>query len=134
MRGALIALAILASTPAYADRAWQLASHNETIVITTGNTYQQISGGTQPMQSLTIQNNNTTPADNCWIEISGIVTAGMTVASSVTTAGQVTTTAEKASILLTPGMFYQRYWPGIPTGPITATCVTTGDSIYVDWQ
>jgi hypothetical protein len=134
MRNALIALAILAATPAYADRAWQLKSFNETIVITTGNTYQAVSSGTQAMQSLTIQNNNTTPADNCWIDISGVVTAGMTTASSVTTNGQVTTTAEKASILLTPGTLYQRYWPGIPTGPITATCVTTGDSIYVDWQ
>jgi hypothetical protein len=134
MRSALIALVLMAASSAQAQQASQLATFNHTIAITLGDTYQAISSGTQAMRSLTIQNNNTTATDNCWIEISGIVTAGMTVASSITTAGQVATTAEKASILLTPGQFYQRYFPHIPTGPIVGTCVTTGDSIYVDWQ
>jgi hypothetical protein len=134
MRGALIALVLLAASSAQAQQASQFQTFNHTIGITLGDTYQAISSGTQAMRSLTIQNNNTTATDNCWIEISGIVTAGMTVASAVTTAGQVATTAEKASILLTPGQFYQRYFPHIPTGPIVGTCTTTGDSIYVDWQ
>ena len=56
-----------------------------------------------------------------------------TLSTSVTT-GNGTTTAQQASILLTPSSSYQRYFPYLPRGPIVVTCATTGDSIYVDTQ
>jgi hypothetical protein len=134
MRAALILLAMLAAIlPAQAQQASQLASTNQSILITTANTYQAITVTNQPMRSLTIQNNNTT-ADNCFIGITGLVAAGMTTTTPVTPPNLPATTAIRASILLQPGQSYSRYWPHIPLGPIVGTCAVAGDSIYVDWQ
>lgn len=95
------------------------ATVNGSVVITAGNTFQTILAalGAPPAarRSITIQNNQTT-TDNCWIFIgSGAATKG-------------------ASILLTPGGSYQRYYPYVPSDAIQATCTTTSDTLYVDTQ
>jgi hypothetical protein len=107
-------------------------SQNFSVTITTGNTFQTLRPLNQNYNSLTIQNNQTS-GDNCWVEVTGLVAAGNTLSTSVTT-GNGTTTAQQASILLTPSSSYQRYFPYLPRGPIVVTCATTGDSIYVDTQ
>lgn len=91
---------------------------NSSASITTGNAFQQVLSGilttNTQRQSLTVQNNNTT--DNCWVYVgSGSATKGN-------------------SMLLLPGGAYARYWPFVPSDPIQATCVTAGDTIYVENQ
>ena len=98
-----------------------------------GNTALMAAVAANPARiGLTIQNNQTS-GDNCWVEVTGLVAAGNTLSTSVTT-GNGTTTAQQASILLTPSSSYQRYFPYLPRGPIVVTCATAGDSIYVDTQ
>lgn len=90
---------------------------NVSIVITAGNTFQQLLAALVPpaqRRSLTIQNNNA--ADNCWIFV-----------------GAGTATAE-ISILLLPGGSYTRYFPYVPSDVIQATCATTSSTIYADIQ
>lgn len=129
---ATILFALLGINLAFAQTPSQLATSNQSISITAGNTYQAISPSGQSMKSLTIQNTNT--SDNCFIEISGIVAVGNTLTTAVTITGKPASTAQHVSILLGPGQSYSRYAPYIPTGPIVGTCAVTGDSIYVDWQ
>lgn len=90
---------------------------NGSVSITVGNTFQQIlpAATGETRQSLTIQNNNTT-TDNCWIYL------GSGTATKAT------------SILLTPGLPYQRYFPYVPSDAIQGTCATTADTLYVDTQ
>jgi hypothetical protein len=134
----LLILSVLLTSPALAQQASQLPSTNQSIVITTANTFQAITVSGLAMRSLTIENNNPPPhtnPDNCWIDITGLVTPGMTLSTMVTPPGRSAMTAERASIMLIPSEFYQRITlPHLPTGPITGTCDTAGDSIYVDWQ
>jgi hypothetical protein len=99
---------------------------NGSVVIATGSTFQTVLAAVtvnpvNPIRhSLTIQNNNTTSTDNCWITFGTGITAG---------------TATKAkSIILAPGQAYTRYWPYIPSDEIEGTCTTTGNSLYVDTQ
>lgn len=91
---------------------------NLSIVITAGNTFQQVMAALVPpaqRRSLTIQNNNTT-TDNCWVYVgSGSATKG-------------------ASILLLPAGAYTRYFPYVPSDVIQATCASTSNTIYVDVQ
>lgn len=91
---------------------------NASVVITTGNTFQtilaSIIGTINYKASLTIENNNT--SDSCWIYIgSGTPTKG-------------------TSILLVAGGSYTRYWPFVPSDAIQATCTTSADTLYVDYQ
>ena len=134
MRALIALLAFLFAAPVYAQQASQLSTLNQSIAVATGGTYQTVSSGTTAMASLTVQNNNYTSSDYCFIEISGLVTSGMTTASAVTPQGKAATTAVKVSITLAPGQGYARYYPHLPKGPIVATCATTGDTLYVDWQ
>lgn len=102
-------------------------------IVAAGLTYQQLlpqalSGS---RNSLTIQNNNAT--DNCEIIVGGPWQVGDTTTTSRTING-ASVTGAKASILLQPGISYQRYYPIIPSDQILGTCTTTGDSIYVDTQ
>lgn len=98
-----------ASTPA--------VTTNLSIVITTGNTFQQAMAALvppAPRRSLTMQNNNI--AGNCWIFVgAGSATVG-------------------TSILLLPGGSYTRYFPYVPADVIQATCDTTSNTIYIDVQ
>jgi predicted transcriptional regulator len=129
----MIALAwlLIAAVPALAQSA--IATDNQSVSVTTGLTYQTIQAINQSRRSVTIQNNNTTSTENCWINVDGTVAAGATTATSVTVKG-VSITAAKASILLQPGQAYTRYYPYVPSGAIVGTCTSTGDSIYADIQ
>ena len=128
----LLTPAALAQTPV------DVPTVNHSVAITTGNTYQTVLAATSSStdynrKSVTIQNNNTN-SDNCWIEISGLISAGMTTASTVTPLGGSSMTTVKASILLSPGGSWQRYFPYVPSGAVVATCAGSGDSLYVDAQ
>jgi hypothetical protein len=91
---------------------------NGSVTIVTGNTFQTVLAavGSPPAarRSLTIENNNST--DSCWIFIG----------SSAAT--------KAASILLTSGGAYTRYYPYVPSDAIQATCTTTSDTLYIDTQ
>jgi hypothetical protein len=141
--GLYFVLAVGIAGPASAQQAAQLPATNQSIVMTAANTFQAITVTGQAMRSLTIENNNspqnnTPPAadtGNCWIELTGLVMPGMTLASMVTPPGRTAITAKQASILLIPSEFYRRVTlPLNVTGPIVGACDTAGDSIYVDWQ
>ena len=122
---------LLSAVPAMAQSA--MPTDNQSVSITTGLTYQTIQAINQSRRSVTVQNNNTTSTENCWINVDGTVPAGATTATSVTVKG-VSITAAKASILLQPGQAYTRYYPYVPSGAIVGTCSSTGDSIYADIQ
>lgn len=126
-----LAWMLMAALPALAQSA--MPTDNQSVSITTGLTYQSIQVANGSRRSVTIQNNNTTSTENCWINIDGTVAAGATTATSVTVKG-VSITAAKASILLQPGQAYTRYYPYVPNAAIVGTCTTTGDSIYADIQ
>ena len=126
----LCALLLGLASPASAQKS--LGSNNASLTIATGLTFQVLRPATQNYNSLTVQNNMTT-TDNCWVEPTGLVTAGMTTASTVVT-GNGTVTAQQASILIQPGGSYQRYYPKLPRNALMITCTTAGDSIYVDFQ
>lgn len=102
-------------------------------IITTGNTFQTVLasnlGTATQRQALTIENNNAT--DNCRIIIGGPWLAGDTTSTTRTVNG-VSVTGTQASILLTAGGSYSRYWPFVPSDAILATCTSSGDSLYVD--
>jgi hypothetical protein len=91
---------------------------NASVVITAGNTFQTVLASNLntsiPRQQLTINNNNAT--DSCWIYLgAGAATVGK-------------------SILLLAGATYRRDWPFVPSDAIQATCATTADTLYVDYQ
>ncbi len=92
---------------------------NGSVVITTGNTFQQVlaalPGTSTRRQSLTIENNNA--SDSCWVFI-----------------GPTASATKGTSILLLVGGSYTRYWPYVPADNIAATCATTSDTLYVDTQ
>lgn len=97
------------------------ATTNSSAVIATGNTFQTVlTAITQNNQrrSLTIQNNNTTSTDNCWVKVGGTLGAA----------------TKGTSILLIPGAAYTRYTPYIPSDDIHATCVTSSNTVYIDIQ
>lgn len=109
------------------------------VTITTGLTYQQvlpsILGATTQRQALTIQNNQASGSDLCYVIVGTTqVTPGTTTTSSNVTINGKTVTAAQASIVLSVGGSYQRYFPLVPSDAIYATCATTGDSLYVDYQ
>ena len=130
---ALFAIAVIfAGLRAVAETAWQSAPFfrglviptstvNASISITIGGTFQAIAGlpnilGTQTVRNaVSIQNNNIN-TDNCWLFI-----------------GSGTAT-EATSIILGPGGSYTRYWPYVPSDAFQATCATTSDTLYVDYQ
>lgn len=97
-----------------------LPTVNGSVTIVTGGTFQQVLASVPPgsisRRSITIQNNNITGTDNCWVFI-----------------GNTTATVGK-SILLMPGGSYQRYFPYVPSDVIQATCATTSDTLYVETQ
>jgi len=94
---------------------------NLSSTITTGNTFQAISGLGQinPLsvdrKSVTIQNNNST--DSCWVFI-----------------GVLGSATKAKSILLGPGGSYQRYTPYVPSDAFNITCTNTADTFYADAQ
>lgn len=104
--------------PAYSGAPVNRSTVNGSVIITTGNTFQQVLASnfntTTQRQALTIANNNAT--DSCWIYFgSGTPTKG-------------------TSILLLAGGSYSRYWPFVPSDIIQATCASNSDTLYVDTQ
>jgi hypothetical protein len=114
-RLAALLLVLLLGSPAFAQTVAQTT--NGSVAITTGNAFQAVLAAitqTNQRRSLTIENNNAT--DSCWLFIG---------------AGSAT---KATSILLLPGGSYTRYYPYIPTDAIQATCATTSDTLYLDFQ
>lgn len=111
---------------------------NFAVTITTGLTYQQLLPAGQNRRSLTIQNNQISGTDICYItfgqNITGQVTAGVSNTSTNFTINGNTVPAGGASLILNPGQSYTRFYPYIPSDVIYVTCSTTGDSVYVDIQ
>jgi hypothetical protein len=151
--------ALTASLPAFAQQevrgqAQYRATINGSAKITTGLTYQTLlssiqgatpnsgaSGAaglsqTTQRQSLTIENNNVSGTDTCYIIIGSTwgVVPGTTTTSSTSTFAGGTVTAAQASITLAVGASYTRYWPYVPPDAVYGTCTTNGDSIYVDTE
>lgn len=119
---------LLGCSPLYAQTSIQ--TRNGSAVIVTGNTYQLLASAAN-RQSITIENNNA--SGNCFIEVSGLVAAGETTATTKTISG-ISVTAVQASIVLLPGGSYTRYFPHLPLGPIVGTCASSAASIYLDAQ
>ena len=94
---------------------------NVPVTIAVGNTFQTVLAavGAPPAirRSLTIQNNQATGTDLCWLYL-----------------GPLANATKATSIVLAVGVSYTRYFPYIPSDAIQATCATTGDSLYVDVQ
>jgi copper(I)-binding protein len=133
IRVTLLATACLLATVAGAAAQSAIPSGNWSVKITTGNTFQIVQGANNARRALTIQNNNA--ADSCYVNIDGSVVAGNTTSTTVTTSdSKQSMTAAQASILLVPGGSYTRYYPYTDGGPITVTCATAGDSLYVGIQ
>jgi hypothetical protein len=100
---------------------------NSSVAIATSGTFQQILAATTTSntirQSLTIENNSTSPTMQCWIFLGP---------TSATVAGGVSAVISN-SILLLQGGSYTRYWPIVPSDAVQATC-QTGGTLYVDTQ
>lgn len=116
----------MTAAPAVSGAPVNRSTVNGSVVIATGNTFQQVLASnfntTTQRQALTIENNNAT--DNCWISFGTI--AGVTITAA--------NAAKASSILLLPGGSYTRYWPFVPSDAIQATCASSADTLYVDVQ
>lgn len=90
------------------------ATQNAAAVIAAGNTFQQVLA-TGTRRWIYINNNNAT--DSCWVYLGALADA----------------TKGKA-FLLPAGRDYGRYFPYVPTDGVQATCATTSDTLYVDYN
>lgn len=127
----LLAALLLAVHSAHAQTS-PAASNPLPIKITLGLTFQLLRPA-EMRRTITIQNNNTTGTDNCFLLIGGPWVAGDTTAGSRTING-VSVTGQQGAIILAPGAIYTRREGYIPSDQLLATCVTTGNSVYVDIQ
>ena len=114
-----------------------LTTTNHARTITTGLTFQTIlSSGTR--KSLTIQNNQISGTDVCYVifgtNIDSQMVPGTTTTSTNFTIDANTVAAGAAAYILNPGQPATRFYPIVPSDTIYGTCSTTGDSIYVDAQ
>jgi hypothetical protein len=121
------------------------ATTNYSTKVTTGLTYQLVlpAVGLPPAtrRSLTIQNNQTSGTDLCYIIIGSTIggvamVAGTTTTSTAITINSISMTMAQASIVLNTASnaSYTRFFPILPSDAVYGTCTTTGDSIYVDYQ
>ena len=113
-------------------------TNNYSVTITTGLTYQLLLPAGQNRRSLTIENNQISGTDVCYLifgqNITSQITPGVTLTSTNLTIQSNTVTAGAASLILNPGQAYTRFYPYIPSDPIYVACSTMGDSLYVDIQ
>lgn len=87
---------------------------NASITVASGNAFQTVLAANPNRISLVIGNNNA--SDACWIFFG-------------------TGTATKAlSLELAAGLIYYRVIGMIPSDAIQATCTSTSDTLYVDYQ
>jgi hypothetical protein len=115
----------------------QAQTKNGSVAITTGLTYQLLLAASTSRNSLTIENNQASGTDVCYLLFGSNVTvvAGTTTTSSTSIiSGSASITAANASIVLSVGQAYTRYYPFVPSEAIYVTCTTTGDLIYADTQ
>jgi hypothetical protein len=88
------------------------------VTIVTGNKFQQIvppsTAGTE-RRALTIQNKSAND-DSCWVYIG------------------TSRPSKENSFELAPGKSLVRYWPFVPSDSIQATCVSSSDKLYVEFQ
>jgi hypothetical protein len=88
------------------------------VTIVTGSKFQQVvppsTNGTE-RRSLTIQNNSAN-VDSCWVFIG------------------TSKPSKEASFELAPGKSLIRYWPFVPSDAIQATCASSSDTLYVEYQ
>jgi hypothetical protein len=133
---------LLGISPAWSQafvrgQAQTLPSTNSSVIITTGLTYQLLLAASTTRHSLTIENNQTSGTDLCYILYGSNVTvvAGTTTTSSTSiVTGASSLTAAQVSITIGPQQAFTRYWPNIPQEAIYVTCATTSDSLYADVQ
>lgn len=126
----------------YASTALNAQTTGRSVTITTGLTYQQVLATISApslRQSLTIQNNQISGTDVCYLlfgdaNIKSQVTPGTTTTSTNLTINAATVAAGGASLILNPGQTYTRFYPLVPNDAFYVTCSTTGDSVYVDTQ
>lgn len=143
LRAWLLAATLFAS-PAAAQQASDvsaLPTQNLSVTITTGLTFQLLLPGVPvnslARRSLTIENNQASGTDACYLLFGSnvVVVAGTT--TTVTTgviASSPAVTAGQASIILAVNQAYTRFFPHAPADPIYVTCTTTGDSVHADIQ
>lgn len=125
----------------------QAPTTNFSVSITTGLTYQLVLAAQTIVEppppsarhSLTIQNNQASGSDLCYVIVANAalaaqITPGSTTTSSGLTVNGASIAAGKASIVLSVGQSYTRYFPYVPSDAVYATCATTADSLYVDTQ
>ncbi len=109
-----------------------------TVKITTGLTFQLLYPINQSRQSLTIENNNISGTDTCYILIGGPWQAGDTTSTTRNVIGgdgvSRSLTGAQAALTLAVNGSYTRYYPLVPSDQILATCTTTADSLYADSQ
>ncbi len=133
---ALLALAILPANaqqwnqnpaPAFSGSNLNRSTLNSSVAIANSGVFQQLLAATTVSntirQSLTIENNSTSPTMQCWIflgPMSAVVAGGVSAVIS-------------NSILLLQGGSYTRYWPIVPNDAVQGTC-QTGGTLYVDTQ
>jgi hypothetical protein len=114
----------------------------QSAIITTGGTFQTLLS-TQPAgtirNSISAQNNQISGTDVCYVlygdaNIKSQVTPGTTTTSSNLTINGNSVPAGNAAIILNPGQMWTRQYPINPGDEVFVTCVSTGDSLYVDTQ
>lgn len=145
--GALASTSLPAWSQAATNPVIQAPTTNLSAKVTAGLTYQLLLPAQTIVEpplptarhSLTIENNQASGTDACYLIIANAalaaqITPGTTTTSSNVTVNGGTLTAAQASIALSPGGSYQRYFPYVPSDAIYATCATTGDTLYVETQ
>jgi hypothetical protein len=88
------------------------------VAIVTGSKFQQVvppSTNGRERRSLTIQNNSAND-DSCWVYIG------------------TSKPSKEASFELAPGKSLIRYWPFVPSDAIQATCASSSDTLYIEYQ
>jgi hypothetical protein len=111
---ASLSIALLLGSAAFAQTP--LAPTDTVATIEAGNKFQQVlaSSGTE-RRMLRISNNNTN-GDSCWVFVGS---------------GRA---SKEGSYAVPPGKEYLRYPPFVPSDAIQATCASSSDTLYVEYQ
>jgi hypothetical protein len=129
----VVFIIILLGAPSVDAQTTPSASTKLSGKITTGNTFQLLQAAS-PRRSMTVQNNNATGTETCFLLIGGPWVAGDTTASTRTVNGATITAANDAILLPGAGGSYSRYFPYIPSDQLLITCATNNDTFYADVQ
>jgi len=117
LAAALAIASVLFGSPTLAQ-SQEPAPPGTSVTIVTGGKFQQVvppsTNGTE-RRSLTIQNNSAND-DSCWVYIG------------------TSKPSKEASFELAPGKSLVRSWPFVPSNAIQATCASSSDTLYVEYQ